>query len=133
MAVLAWSIHNLATADPVKAELFSLIHVLFTVPYSQIAVKRHGIFALNSPRGSRAGQFSNVQKTTPYYPLSSIFGCGLATLRLFAAIPDQKQRPVTDAKEVGVGNPAEEKTFCHRTNSGFSGAQVGAQAFSRFF
>jgi hypothetical protein len=22
---------------------------------------------------------------------------------------------VTDAKEVGVGNPAEEKTFCHRT------------------
>jgi hypothetical protein len=22
---------------------------------------------------------------------------------------------MTDAKEVGVGNPAEEKTFCHRT------------------
>jgi hypothetical protein len=28
----------------------------------------------------------------------------------------EKKRPVTDAKEVGVGNPAEEKTFCHRTN-----------------
>jgi hypothetical protein len=28
---------------------------------------------------------------------------------------EEKERPVTDAKEVGVGNPAEEKTFCHRT------------------
>ena len=27
----------------------------------------------------------------------------------------QKKRLVTDAKEVGVGNPAEENTFRHRT------------------
>ena len=31
----------------------------------------------------------------------------------------QKKRPVTDAKEVGVGNAAEE-TFCHRTVAFFS-------------
>jgi len=43
----------------------------------------------------------------------------LLTLRSPAPMrtPDsRKQRPVTDAKEVGVGNPAEEKTFCHRTS-----------------
>jgi len=33
--------------------------------------------------------------------------------RLFT--PDEKNRPVADAKEVGVGNPAEENTYRHRT------------------
>jgi hypothetical protein len=45
-----------------------------------------------------------------------------------------KERPMTDAKEVGVGDPAEEKTFCHRTGFGLATFnQDGKGFFSHFF
>lgn len=34
--------------------------------------------------------------------------------RLWLRVGSEKERLVTDAKEVGVGNPIEEKTYCHQ-------------------
>jgi hypothetical protein len=50
---------------------------------------------------------------------------------LFAIICGSKQRPVTDAKEVGVGDPAEEKTFCHRTINGLPESRIEHKVFVR--
>jgi len=41
----------------------------------------------------------------------------------------EKKCPATDAKEVGVGDPAEEKTFCHRTIIGLPQSRMGDKAF----
>ena len=42
-----------------------------------------------------------------------------------------KKCPVTDVKEVGVGNPAEENTFCHRTVKGLPEPKVERKSFLR--
>src|SRR5258708_3315264 len=43
----------------------------------------------------------------------------------------KEKRPMTDAKEVGVGNPAEEKTFCHRTSEDYPRLRWASSFFKR--